>query len=279
MKLSIIIVNFNTKELLSRCLNSIFSHPCSEPFEVLVVDNASSDGSSEMIKQTYPQVKLISNQENVGFARANNRGIREAKGIYILLLNSDTEVQKGSLQGLVNFMDYHPKAGAAGCQLLLPDGTPQSFTYGKDPTLPYLVKRIFFMILKRKYLHRWSGDKEIEIDWVTGACMIVRKKAIDSAGYLDENIFMYFEDNDWCYRIRGKGWKIYFVPQIRVLHLGGRSLGADDPQRKADYYKSLVYFYKKHYGVFPQVSLRVFLGFYRLLLARQVNERIKRAEK
>lgn len=279
MKLSIIIVNFNTKELLSNCLHSIFTHPCNEEFEVLVVDNASSDGSLEMVERAYPQVKLISNQKNLGFAGANNQGIRESRGTYVLLLNSDTEILEGALQSKIEFMDSNPQAGAIGCQLLLPDGVPQPFTYGKDPTLSYLIHRILRMLLKHKYMHIWVGEGIVETEWVTGACMMVRREAIDSVGYLDEKFFMYFEDNDWCHRMREKGWKVYFLPNVKAIHLGGRSLAADDPNRKTDYYKSLVYFYRKHYTLPAQIFLRALLGFYRILLTRQVSDSIKEVEK
>lgn len=277
MKLSIIIVNFNTKKLLANCLNSIFAYPYDEELEVLVVDNASSDGSSEMISKTYPQIKLISNRENLGFSRANNQGIRESKGTYMLLLNSDTEILEGALKAMCEFMDDNPQAGAISCQLLLPDGTPQPFTYGQDPTLSYLIRRIIRMLSKQKYMHSWTGEGAVETEWVTGACMMVRREAVDSAGYLDENIFMYFEDNEWCHRMRKQGWKIYFLPQVRVVHLGGRSLAADDPGRKAEYYKSLIYFYQKHYSLPAQIFLRGLLRFYRLVLARQTSERMKEA--
>jgi GT2 family glycosyltransferase len=280
-KLSIIIVSYNTKELLSNCLESILRYPPEGEFEVVVVDNGSSDGSTEAVRKRFPQVRVISNRENAGFSAANNQGIRRSTGAYVLLLNSDTEMLEGTLQAMLAFMDMNLQTAAVGCQLVLPDGTAQPFSHGKDPSLLYLVHRIVRMLLKREYMHDW-GDNElskVETDWVSGACMMLRREAVDSVGYLDENIFMYFEDNDWCHRARSKGWRVRFLPRVRVVHLGGRSLASDDPARKADYYRSLIYFYGKHYSVVSQILLRGLLLFYRFFLARQINTRIEEAER
>ncbi|MDI6892712.1 MAG: glycosyltransferase family 2 protein [Actinomycetota bacterium] len=272
MKLSIVIVNWNTRGLLRDCLSSIYGSPLKERFEVIVVDNASTDGSQDLIKSDFPQVKLIANDQNLGFSRANNQAVRASKGEYVLLLNSDTVVSDEALGEMIRFMDEHPKAGAATCTLLLTDGVPQPFIYGEDPTLSYLVKRILRMLLKGRFMHDWRGAEVIETDWVTGACMMVRKKTIDEIGLLDENMFMYFEDNDWCYRMRKRGWKIYYCPFVQITHLCGRS--ADRPSRKEDYYKSLIYFYRKHYSLLARLVLRMLLVPYRWVLARRVSERV-----
>ncbi len=272
MKLSIVVVNWNTNDLLGDCLNSIYGNPPEGEFEVIVVDNASTDGSQDVIKTNFPQVKLIANDQNLGFSRANNQAIRASRGEYILLLNSDTVVSDDALGKMIRFMDEHPEAGVASCTLLLSDGTPQPFIHGKDPTLGYLIRRILRMLLKGRFMHDWRGAEVIETDWVTGACMMVRKRVIDEVGLLDENMFMYFEDNDWCYRMRKKGWKIYYYPFVQITHLCGRS--ADRPSRKEDYYRSLVYFYKKHYSLPARLVLSMLLIPYRVVLAKRVSERV-----
>jgi GT2 family glycosyltransferase len=272
MDISIVIVNWNTRALLLDCLASVYALVRDLRFEVFLVDNASTDGSQNLIKSDFPQVKLIANDQNLGFSRANNQAIRVSRGEYILLLNSDTVVSDDALGEMIRFMDEHPETGAATCVLLLADGTPQPFTCGRDPTLSYMVRRILRMLLKGRFMHDWRGAKVVETDWVTGACMMVRKRAIDEVGLLDENMFMYFEDNDWCYRMRKKGWKIYYYPFVQITHLCGRS--ADKPSRKEDYYRSLIYFYRKHYSLPARLVLSMLLIPYRWVLAKRVSERV-----
>lgn len=259
MKLSIIIVNWNTKKLLEDCLNSIFDNSPSFEFEVIVVDNASIDESSQMVTDYFPFVKLIYNDSNKGFSYANNRGIEKSIGQYILLLNSDTIVFKKALEDMVNFMDSNSEAGVLGCRLLMSDGIIQPYIFGDDPTLSYLLKRNIRKLLRLDDFHNWKTDQVLEVDWVTGACMMVRREAVEKAGLMDENIFMYFEDNDWCYRIRKVGFKIYYNPKAEIIHLGGKSLGENQSKRKTEYYKSLLYFYQKHYGARQTFLLRFLL--------------------
>lgn len=245
-RLSVVIVNWNTCDLLRNCLHSL--HRGQElACEVIVVDNGSSDDSVAMIRTEFPEVRLIANAENRGFAVANNQGIRVSAGEYIMLLNSDTIVKPGALRGLVYFLDEHPQAGAVGPRLVRPDGTAQPYAFGGDPTLTYLLTRGLNQLLFRRYLHNWATDATQEVDWVSGACLVVRRRAIDQVGLLDENIFMYFEDNDWCLRIRKGGWKVYLYPEVEVIHLGGCSL-SQNPAARAAYGRSLLYFYRKHYS-------------------------------
>jgi hypothetical protein len=260
--LSIIIVNWNTRELLRGCLtaltedgrrktdslsrSSVLRPPSS--VEIIVVDNASADGSAEMVERDFPIVRLIVNEGNLGFARANNRGIAMSRGRYVLLRNSDTVATPDALGMLVAFMDAHPEAGVIGPRLLRPDGTAQPYAFGGDPTLGYLLRRAFNRMLRRGYLHDWDTNAIQEVDWVSGACLMARRAAIEQAGPLDEAMFMYFEDNEWCLRIRNAGWKVYYDPQAAIVHLGGQSL-AKNPAARQAYYESLRYFYRKHYGV------------------------------
>ncbi len=266
--LAIVIVNWNTRELLRDCLNS-FAQASGASCQAVVVDNGSSDGSPGMVEEEFPFVRLIANADNQGFGRANNQGIRESGAArYVLLLNSDTLVRPGALRALVRFMDEHPQAGACGPRLLRPDGSPQPYTFGSDPTPGYLLARGLNQLVFRRYLHNWGTSSVQEVDWVSGASLMVRREAIEQAGLLDEAIFMYFEDNDWCLRIRQAGWKVYYNPQVEIVHIGGQSL-KQNPKAQQAYYQSLNYFYAKHYGRLAQALLQVGLAPYTWLTRRQ----------
>lgn len=262
-KLSVIIVNWNTKTLLQNCLRSLVAAG-GYISKTIVVDNASTDGSSEMVVRGFPQVKLIRNSANMGFSAASNQGIHASTGRYVLLLNSDTIVPEGALEELACFVDDHPEIGACGPRLVRPDGTPQPYAFGSDPTPGYLLARGLNRLLLHRYLHDWATDTVQEVDWVSGACLMVRREAIAQAGLLDENIFMYFEDNDWCLRIRQCGWKVYYNPQVSIIHIGGQSL-AQNPAARQAYYCSLNYFYAKHYRLLSRFLLQASLLPYRLL--------------
>jgi len=264
-ELSIVITSWNVAPLLANCLRSIPTGADGLDYQVTVVDNASADGSAEMVARDFPEVQLIRNTENVGFGKANNQGIRVGQGRYVLLLNSDTVVPEGALAQLVSFMDQHPDAGACGPRLIRPNGTPQPYAFGGDPTLGYLLARGLNQLLFRRYLHDWVTDIVQEVDWVSGACLLVRRQAIEQVGMLDENIFMYFEDNDWCLRIRKAGWKVYYNPLVSIVHLGGQSL-AQNPAARQVYYHSLNYFYAKHYSPLARLSLQMGLLPYRVLV-------------
>jgi GT2 family glycosyltransferase len=275
--LSVVIVSWNTRELLRGCLWSVVScqssssmmpktDNCKLKTEIIIVDNASTDGSAAMIRAEFPATTLIVNTENVGFARANNQGIRASSGRYVVLLNSDTVVPPGALAALVAFMDAHPAAGAVGPRLLRPDGAPQPYAFGGDPTLGYLLRRGINRLLLRRPLHDWTTDAVQTVDWVSGACLMVRREAIDQAGLLDENIFMYFEDNDWCLRIRQAGWQVYYDPQVAITHIGGQSVARNPAARRA-YRASLRYFYARHYGPAANLALQLLLPVYARLVA------------
>jgi hypothetical protein len=290
--LSVIIVSWNTRDLLRECLRSVVSRQssvvshqssvvslqssqasilktedCQLTTEVLVIDNASTDGSAGMVCTEFPEAQLIVNRENVGFARANNQGIRASQGRYVVLLNSDTIVRPGALAKLVAFMDDHPQAGAVGPRLRRGDGAVQPYAFGGDPTLGYLLRRGANRLLFRRHLHDWATDVVQDVDWVAGTCLTVRREAFEGVGLLDESIFMYFEDNDWCLRLRQAGWKVYYNPQAEIVHIGGQSL-AKNPAAQRSYHESLRYFYAKHYGPAAELLLRLLTLFYaRLTMA------------
>jgi len=263
--LSVVIVNWNTEALLQDCVQSLFLSPPPGALEVIVVDNASSDNSVASLRRNWPSVHLIENTQNVGYARANNQGIAASRGRHVLLLNSDTMVPPNTLRGLTAFMDEHPEAGAVGPRLIRPDGCPQPFAFGSDPTPLYLLRRGLSLLLLRRPLHDWNTNLVQSVDWVSGACLLLRRQALEQAGPLDEAIFMYFEDNDLCLRLRRCGWKVYYNPQAFVTHAGGQSL-KQNPTAQKTYGASLQHFYRKHYGLLSQLWLRASLPFYRLIV-------------
>jgi GT2 family glycosyltransferase len=264
--LSIIIVNWNTGDLLRDCLRSLLDDP--QPgYEVIVVDNGSSDGSACMVQREFPGVQLIENAHNDGFARANNLGIHASRGRYVLLLNSDTRIPAGAVPRLIDFMEQHQEAGACGPRLVRADGTPQSHGFGNDPALSYLLRRAASQLLLRRPLHDWATSATSMVDWVSGACLLARRTAIEQAGLLDERFFMYFEDNEWCLRIRKAGWSVYYYPEVEIVHLGGQSL-ARNPEAQQAYYQSLAYFYAKHYSRPAQWLLKALLMGYRVASRR-----------
>ena len=262
--LSVIIVNWNTRDLLARCLDSVISDHspitsreplvtdhCSLITETIVVDNASTDGSARMVRERFPQVHLIENRENVGFARANNQAIRQSGGRYVLLLNPDTEVRPGALETLVRFMDAHPEAGAAGARLLNPDGTLQESCH-PFPTLGREFWRLFHLDALWRFarydMARWDLETPREVDSVQGACVILRREALDQVGLLDEDYFMYTEEVDLCHRLRQGGWRIYWVPQAVVVHYGGQSTRQMPAEMFLRLYESKLLYFRKRRG-------------------------------
>ena len=229
--LSIIIVSYNIRELLRECLYSVYEEVKDLAVEVIVVDNASSDESVEMISQEFPQVSLRQEIDNLGFAGGNNVGIQSSTGKYVLLLNPDTVVCKNSIRTMVLYLETHPLVGAVGCRLTHPitgdeESSGRSFptALGLFFTISYL-DRIFpkSKLVGTYRMTYWRRNESQEVDWVSGACIMVRRAAINSAGLLDKRYFMYAEDVDWCYRIKQAGWQIWFLSDALVGHYGGQS--------------------------------------------------------
>lgn len=280
MELSIIIVNFNTKDITRACLDSITKWCEGEPWEIIVVDNGSTDDSREMLK-TYPGITLILNKKNLGFAKANNKGIKIAKGKYILLLNSDTEIRQDSIQTMLRFMDGHLKAGAATCRLDLVSGGMDPACHRGFPTpwasFSYMIglEKLFPRIPLVAGYHMGYKNMTIphQVDCISGAFFLARREAIDEVGLLDEDYFMYAEDIDWAYRFKQKGWEVWFNPEASVLHKkkqSGRSniLRSRQVITERHFHMSNWLFYKKHYEkkYGPIVSLLINI-FYRIRLA------------
>lgn len=275
--LSIVIVNWNVRQLLKRCLRSIFDSIGTADagqgppatgirFEVIVVDNASSDGSVTMVREDFPQVRLIANESNLGFTRGNNQAIACSRGRYVLLLNPDTVVVRGALTTMVRYMDAHPRVGGLGPQLLNPDGSVQS-SRRRFPTMAtaFLESTIFQRwvpcnsILRRFYVLDRSDEETQEVDWVVGACLLMRREAIDQVGPLDEDYFMYSEELDWCYRLKERGWKVVYLPTAQVIHHEGKSSEQVVPTRHIHFQRSKVLFFRKHGGLWRAEILRLFL--------------------
>jgi len=271
--LSVIIVNWNTRDRLAECLASIGRQAGGIALETWVVDNGSADGSVELVKGQFPWVRLLANRENRGFARANNQALRLAQGRHLLLLNPDTVVLDGALDAMVHFMDHHPDAGVVGCRLLNPDGTLQTSSY-RFPTLltilasTYRLKRLLPLgslrasalgrLLEGRFGHLSSHDRVRSVDFVTGACMMVRREAMEQVGLMDEGFFLYAEEIDWCRRIKEAGWEVYFIPRAQVMHHIGQS-SAQSEDALALLYRSRCYYFRKHHG-------RVSLFFLRLIV-------------
>ncbi len=250
MDLSVVIVSWNTKEFLLPCVKSVSEAGQRVSSEVIVVDNASQDGSGEAAKKTFPSICLIENVKNQGFAKAVNQGLQKASGRYVLLLNPDTQVKDGAIERLVSFMDARTDVGVAGAQLLNSDGSKQN-SIANFPSLAteLLNKSLLRWLFPKKFPGKERGySSPIEVDSVIGACMTVRRDAIKQVGLLDEDYFLFLEETDWCYRMKRAGWKIYHVPQAEVYHLQGKSAEAQKKKAKVEYYRSRYHFFKKNRG-------------------------------
>ncbi|MFC1563941.1 glycosyltransferase [candidate division KSB1 bacterium] len=254
VKISVIIVNYNVKEYLEQCLLSVKKSLRSIDSEIIIVDNASGDGSQRMIRKKFPDVKLIENRINLGFSRANNIALRKAKGKYITLLNPDTLVQEDTFELIINAFDDFTEAGMIGGKVLNPDGTLQlscrrSFP---DPRTSFFrligLSRLFpksrtFGKYNMTYL---DPDEITEVDAISGSFMTIRKEVLETAGYLDEDFFMYGEDLEWCYQIRKAGWKIYYYPRTSIVHYKGESSRKSEWNRLKLFYTAMEVFAEKH---------------------------------
>ncbi|MBM3278510.1 MAG: glycosyltransferase family 2 protein [Candidatus Handelsmanbacteria bacterium] len=256
--LSVVIVNWNTRQLLRDCLEAVLADPASGQWEVWVVDNASADGSPQMVREDFPQVKLLVSPQNLGFSRGNNLALERAEGEYLLLLNSDTRVEPGALGGLVDFMATHPRIGAAGPMLLNADGSLQ-LSCGVAPSLRSEI--VHKLLLHRLFpffkLAGWDHRSPRAVGWVSGACLLVRRQALEEVGPLDPAIYMCCEDLEWCLRLTKRGWQVYYYPFSRVVHLEGQSIGKNLGEMLVVSQQSLFYLFQKHFGRGALLFLRL----------------------
>jgi GT2 family glycosyltransferase len=286
MDLSIIILNYNTCDLTLNALKSVYASKTLFDYEVIVVDNNSSDHSVRVIQAAYPNALLIANQANLGFSKGNNVGIRVASGRYILLLNSDTEIQADTLDIMVHFMDQHPSVGAAGCKVVLPGGTLDKACKRGFPTpsasfyYAFGISRMFPQVPKfnQYQLGYLDPDKDYAVDCLVGAFMMVRKEAINKVGLLDEEFFMYGEDIDWCYRIKQSGWQIYYYPHTQITHHKGASSRRKPFKIIYEFHRAMYLFHKKHYGqkYFAFINYIIYLGIFFKFIVSLLQNRITR---
>ncbi len=265
LDLGIVILNWNTKDLLLRCLQTVLASEGDFTYQVVVVDNASSDGSPDMVREAFPSVTLIASDTNGGYPYGNNLGLRELgfhddgtvaadAPRYALLLNPDTEVPSGGLCQMINYMDANPEIGVAGPKLVLLDGSLDKACRRSFPT-PLVSFYRFSGLAKlfpnsprfaRYNMTFADPDDELEVDSVVGAYMQVRREAIEGVGLLDEMFFMYGEDLDWAYRIKQAGWKVFYNPAVTILHVK-RAASRKSQRAQMEFYRSMLIFYRKHY--------------------------------
>ncbi|KAA8999495.1 glycosyltransferase family 2 protein [Paenibacillus spiritus] len=252
---SILILNYNTCRLTLDCLRSVYDSATAYRYEVIVVDNHSSDGSVEAIRREFPQAVLIANEENVGFARGNNQAMKMAAGRYVLLLNSDTVVMPETLDTMIRFMDERPDIGASGCKIILPDGSLDKACKRGFPTPSASFYYAFGISKLFPDNPRYNGyqlgyldpDQDYAVDALVGAFMMVRRETIAEVGGLDEEFFMYGEDLDWCYRIKEAGWGIWYYPRTSIIHLKGGSARRRPPKIIYEFHRAMILFHRKHY--------------------------------
>lgn len=289
--LSIIIVNYNSKELLKNCVDSIYAQSMNIPFDVWIVDNNSSDDSLKAVETNYPQVNIIKNKENLGFAYANNQAILKTRADYILLLNPDTVVTDNALEKMVKFMKNNPDVGIAGCRILNEDGSLQLACRRSIPT----PKVAFFRLTglsklfpKSKTMAQYNltyldPDETHEVDAVSGSFLMIRKSVIDDIGMLDERFFMYGEELDWCLRAKQNGWKVIYYPRAQITHYKGQCSKSNSRKAAFEFYRSMYLFHKKHfapdhslltnYFIYFGIVLKMFSSWRSFLFSHKVGSR------
>lgn len=260
---SIIIINWNVREFLQKCLLSIYRETKNSSFEVLVIDNASSDGSGEMVQAlNLPHLTLIRNNENRGFAAAVNQGLQQARGEYFLLLNPDTEFQSGTLDKLAVFLKENPRYCVAGCQLLNPDGTVQPSVRG----FPTLLDQIQILCklhhlylsssLRRYFALDFDYQKTQEVDQIMGAFFGIKRAVLEQIGFFDEKFYLWFEEVDFCQRAKKAGWPVVYAPIAQVIHYSGQSFRQLLPiSRQWQFNQSMLHYFKKHHSFFAYFLL------------------------
>lgn len=274
---SVAIVNYNTCEHLRACLMTIEPEMVSR---VVVVDNASSDGSVSMVQAEYPWVKIYANRKNLGYGAAANQAIAGCEGPHVLLLNSDTRLQPGTLCVLNDYLDRHPGAAIVGPRLLNPNGTLQPSCYPlptplhvflQESTLARLISGI--PILRDRYARTWNHAQDRLVPWVLGAALAIRRQAFDAVGGFDTSFFVYAEEIDLCYRLRKAGWQTHFTPRTNIIHYGGASTRQQREEMTAQFFFSMVHFYRQHYSKSRLIQL--FIVMKSIVLARLLRDSIR----
>lgn len=246
MKLSVVIVSYNVRNYLEQCLQSVQRALEGIEGEVFVVDNHSDDDSVVTIREQYPWVRLIENQENLGFSKANNQAIRQSQADYVLLLNPDTVVAEDTLRGVLTFMDEHPKAGGAGVMMCYEDGSRAPESRRALPT-PWVAALKMLGFTKRYYMSHLPWDQPCRIEVISGAFCLLRHEALKTIGLLDEDFFMYGEDIDLSYRLLKGGWENWYLP-YSIIHYKGKSTQKSDYRYVHVFYQAMLIFFQKHYS-------------------------------
>ncbi len=265
VSVSIILVNYNGGKTVLDCLRSVFCQTRDISFEVLVVDNASEDGSAEEIRRLFPKVNLIRNPDNPGFARACNQALETYRGGKALLLNPDTVLLDNAVGKMAGFLDETPDTGIAGCMLLNEDGTYQKSAGRVRGIVNECREKWTRTGLDRQSRAAWKREERFagrvrSVDWVSGAFLMVRRPVVDRIGLLDAGMILFFEDIEWCARARGAGWKVLYNPHVRVVHRGGQSVARNPVQGLLEYRRSQLRFYRTQYGAGPDTqALRLYL--------------------
>lgn len=265
--LSIILVNWNTADLLCRCLETVLASPVGQGAEIVVVDNASVDDSVARVRERFPQVRLIGNSVNAGFARANNQGARACVGDFLLLLNTDTEVRAGALEALVSFLTAHGGIGIAGARLVSADGSVQSSCRTEPCLINALLEALGLTRLapRSRLFGRpemtWFDHQSVaDVDYVSGACLLIRRDLWERLGGFDEGFFFYGEDADLCRRARQAGSRVVYFPGAEVLHLGGASAARVGPRKAIEGYRAVLRFARKHHGLAYAMAVEGVIG-------------------
>jgi GT2 family glycosyltransferase len=256
MMLSIIIVNYNTGKLLQDCLGSIYAGANGMPFDVWVVDNNSVDSSVEVVRSGFPKVRLIKNQSNVGFSKANNMAMSQCDSKYILLLNPDTLVVGDAIDRVVEFMEKNPSVGISGCKVLNRDHTLQLACRRNIPTPKvafFRMSGLSKLFPNSKSMAQYNltfkdANETQEVDAVSGAFLMARRKAIQDIGLLDERFFMYGEELDWCLRAKRAGWAVMYYPEAEIIHYKGESTKSNSRKAALEFYRAMYLFHKKHFA-------------------------------
>jgi len=268
---SVIIVAWNVRQLLHDCLKSVYEKTRDIDFEVIYVDNASQDGSVQMVKEQFAEVRIIENDKNEGFIKANNQGIEIAQGRYVLLLNSDTILLDNAVAKTVRFADANPDAAVFGCKVLNPDRTIQRtcFMYPSVLNMFLAATYLYKIFPKSRFFGRehmtwWGFDEAREVETICGCFSLVRKEAIDQVGLMDERYFVYGDDPDWCYRFKKAGWKVMFAPDGRIIHYGGQTTSQKARAFRLQLEGSKLIFMKLHRSkaAFPFACLMAALFFF-----------------
>jgi GT2 family glycosyltransferase len=255
-RLSIVTANWNTRQLLQELLRSLDARPPTVQYEVIVVDNGSTDGSVEMIQDEFPTVRLMRNRENVGFARANNQAALIARGEFLLLLGSDTQVREGSIDRMLEYLDAHQDVGAVGCKLLNVDGSIQHSCRRFPTLLDGILTYLSLEPLARRYtMATFDYSATQEVDQPAATCFMLRSSFMSKQGLFDEQLSILYNDVDLCHRIRSQGWKIVFLANAETLHHGAQSTRRATPKLRLEMYRNVLIYYRRQFGVVACVVL------------------------